>query len=291
VDLVTADGELLHASADENPDLFWAVRGGGGNYGVVTTFEFRLHPMQREVVAGEIMFPIARVRDVLSLYADYAPRAPDELYFDPLVMVPAQGAPGFAGFHVCYCGAADGAERALAPIRKLGKPASDGIKAADYVAVQKRFDSTDPRAVGSYIKSGFISAMPGDLVAALAEGFAAHPARTTMLFFQHGGGAIRRVANDATAFAHRHAMANLLTAVAWRMEAVQPAEHIQWLRGYWSRIERFTHGFYINDTDPEATTEMISANYRENYPRLASIKAKYDPTNLFRLNANVQPKA
>ena len=129
------------------------------------------------------------------------------------------------------------------------------------------------------------------MIDALVDGFDANPDRAAGMYFQHGGGAIGRVRSDAMAFAHRHAVANMLTMVAWRMGAAQPAEHIQWLREYWGTLERFTHGFYVNDTDPEATAEMINANYRENYPRLASIKAKYDPTNLFRLNANVKPGA
>lgn len=288
VDVVTADGELRHASARENQDLFWGVRGGSGNFGVVTTFEFRLHPMQREVVAGKLRFPIARARDVLSLYADYAAAAPDELYIDPFMVVPPGGAPGAVSLEVCYSGPHQNAERALAPIRKLGTPESDTIKAMDYVLVQRVNDTTDTRAIGTYIKGGFISQVPGELVSALVSGFESHPGRLTMLFFQHCGGANGRVADGATAFAHRYALANMMTAAGWR-HGDDPAEHIQATRRYWATLEPFTRGFYVNDMPREATASDINANYRGNYQRLVAIKTKYDPTNLFRLNANVQP--
>ena len=289
VDVVTADGQLRHASASENPDLFWGVRGGSGNFGVVTSFEFRLHPMQREVVAGKVSFPMAKARDVLSMYADYAPQAPDELYFDPSITAFPGGAPGVVTLEVCYCGPQQNAERALAPIRKLGTPDSDSIKAMDYVLVQRVNDSTDTRAIATYLKGGFISQMPGELVSALVDGFEGHPGRVTALFFQHCGGAAGRVADGATAFAHRYALANMMTIAGWRNGADEPAEHIQATRRYWAKLEPFTRGFYVNDMPREATASDINANYRGNYQRLVAIKKKFDPTNLFRLNANVEP--
>jgi FAD/FMN-containing dehydrogenase len=290
VDVVTADGQLRHASLTDNPDLFWGVRGGGGNFGVVTTFEFRLHPMQRDVIAGAVVFPVEKARDVLSLFGDYGVEAPDDLYFDPFLSVPPGGAPGVVALQVCYSGPHARAEHVLAPLRKLG-PAKDTVKKVDYVTVQRMNDSTDSRAMGSYIKGGFITKVPRDLVSALVDGFEGHPSRMTFLFFQHCGGATSRVATDATAFAHRQAHANMITAVGWRMGADDPAEHIQWVRQYWATLEPFTHGFYVNDLDQEATAAQVNANYGQNYPRLVAVKTKYDPTNLFRLNANVQPKA
>ena len=289
VDVVTADGKLLHASASENPDLFWGVRGGSGNFGVVTRFEFRLHPMQREVVAGSVAFPIAKARDVLSMWADYAPAAPDELYFDPVMALPPGGAPGVVTLEVCYSGPQQNAERALAPIRKLGTPDRDTIKAMDYVLVQRVNDVTDSRAVGSYLKGGFISQLPPELVSALVDGFKGDPGRMTLVFFQHCGGATSRVADGATAFAHRYALANMMTVAGWRHGVDDPAEHIEATRRYWATLERFTRGFYVNDMAREVTASEINANYRGNYERLVAIKKKFDPTNLFRLNANVQP--
>lgn len=290
VDIVTADGQLRHASASENPDLFWGVRGGSGNFGVVTRFEFRLHPMQREVVAGTLTFPIAKARDALSMYGDYAPTAPDELYIDPVMAIPPAGAPGSVSLEVCYSGPQKDAERALAPLRKLGPPQSDTIKAMDYVMVQRANDTTDSRAIASYLKGGFISQVPDKLVSAMVDGFQGDPRRMTLLFFQHCGGATGRVADGATAFAHRHALANMMTVAAWPLRATDSKEHIEATRRYWKTLEPFTRGFYVNDMSREATASDINANYGGNYERLVALKNKVDPTNLFRLNANVQPK-
>jgi FAD/FMN-containing dehydrogenase len=289
VDVVTADGKLLHASATENPDLYWAARGGSGNFGVVTSFEFKLHPMKREVIAGSVVFPIARARDVLTLWSEYAPVAPDELYLDPTVMQPPGNAPGMAMLAAVYCGAEADAEKALAPIRKLGTPLKDSIGKKEYVQVQRSGDSTDTRAIASYLKGGFIGKMPGDLITAMVDGFHGDPRRTTVLFAQHCGGAGGRVPDNATAFAHRYAIANFMTVVAWPVSDKDPSPHIEAARAYWKGIEPFTRGFYVNDMPREVTAKAINENYRGNYQRLAALKSKYDPTNLFRLNANVTP--
>ena len=290
VDVVTADGQFRRANLDENSDLFWGVRGGGGNFGIVTSFEFRLHPMQRTVVAGRIMYPISRARDVLSLYSEYGPQAPDELQLDYGMFAPAGGGDAYAGFGVCYSGPASGAEVALAPLRKLGTPAIDQVEAMDYVAVQRSGDIDDPRGIGSYLKSGFLSEFPQRLVTAIVDGFEAHPARTTQVFFQQSGGEIGRVSPVATAFVHRDAKFNMLSSVGWRT-GDDPTEHIRWIREYWAGLEPFTSGFYVNDAEIDATAAAVSDNYRQNHDRLVALKNKYDPKNLFRLNANVRPTA
>jgi FAD/FMN-containing dehydrogenase len=288
VDVVTADGQFHRASNDENADLFWGVRGGGGNFGIVTSFQFRLHPMQRQVVAGRITYPISRAREALSLFADYAAQAPDELDVGWAMALPPAGAPGMVGFSVCYSGPANGADRALAPLRKLGTPLTDSVRAMDYVAVQRSGDVTDPRAQAIYLKSGFVPTMPHDLITAIIERFEANPARGTQIFFQSGGGAIARVAPDATAFSQRDIHSNMLCSVAWKFGG-ESAEHIQWLKQYWAGLERFTHGFYVNDVADDATATAVQANYRANHERLVAVKNRYDPKNLFRLNANVKP--
>jgi len=163
VELVTADGEWVHADAGQNPDLFWAVRGGGGNFGIVTNFEFELHPMQREVVFGPLVFPIDRARDMLVMFSEYAPEAPDELDVSFFVSHP-KGEDPRCGIAICYSGPASEAEKALAPIRKVGTPTYDGIHSMDYVAVQRSGDIDDPRARASYLKAGFIPAMDGRLI-------------------------------------------------------------------------------------------------------------------------------
>jgi len=225
---------------------------------------------------------------VLSLYGDYAPEAPDELHLDCGVGLPPGGADGMAGLSFCYSGPATGVERALAPLRRLGTPVVDDVRAMDYVALQRSGDTDDPRARGSYTKSGFITGMRPDLVKAIVDGFAGHPGRGTQLFFQHGGGAIGRVAPDATAFAQRDVQANMLCLVGWR-HGDDATEHVRWIQQYWTGLEPYTHGFYVNDLEIDHSTAAIQSNYRQNHDRLVAVKNTYDPTNLFRLNANVRP--
>jgi FAD/FMN-containing dehydrogenase len=288
VDVVSADGQLRRASAEQEPDLFWGVRGGGGNFGIVTSFEFRLHPMQRQVIGGSIVYPIARAKEALDMYADYLPEAPDELDLGPFMSLPGGNAPGVVGFGVCWSGPAGQAERALAPIRRLGTPLAD-VQAMDYVALQKSGDISDPRARASYLKSGFLPVLTPDLITAIVDGFEGHPTRSTIMFIQPGGGAIGRVSNDATAFPHRDALGNIGVGVDWPA-GDDPDVHVAWIREFWTRIEPFTRGFYSNDGAPDMYTESaVARNYRGNLERLVGIKRRYDPDNLFRLNANIQP--
>ena len=286
VDIVTADGKLRHASADENPDLYWGVRGGGGNFGVVTSFEFELHPMQRTVTAGEIIFPLERAKDLLSFYAGNSADAPDNLYTDLVLMAPP-GEPAVALLHVCHSGTPAEAERDLSPLRKLGEPIANNIAATDYVAVQRRFDNSDPRAMGEYLKSGFNKGIGGKLIETIAEGFQPDPGRVTAFFFQVAGGAIGRVAPDATAFPHRYATHTMFCNIAWPLDS-DGESHKAWQREYWSTLEPFTDGYYTNETANEGQ-KAINDNYRGNYDRLVQVKKRYDPGNLFRLNANVRP--
>lgn len=286
VDIVTADGQLRHASADEYPDLYWGVRGGGGNFGIVTSFEFELHPMQRTVTAGEVVFPLERARDLLTFYAENSVAAPDNLYIDLIITAPP-GEPPVSLLHVCHSGTPAEAERDLAMLRRLGEPLANTIAAADYVEVQRRMDDMDPRGLGQYLKSGFIKGVDGALADAIAEGFRPDPGRVTALFFQVSGGAIGRVPADATAFPHRYASHSMFSLIGWPIES-DGEPHKTWQREYWSTLERFTDGYYMNETADEGQ-EAVNDNYRGNYKRLVQIKKRYDPTNLFRLNANVRP--
>ena len=285
VDIVTADGRLLHASADENPDLFWGVRGGGGNFGVVTSFEFHLHPMQRTVVGGEMIWPLEQARDVLRFYADYAMNAPDELYCDAYMQATMTGEGNGVGMHVCYSGPESEAEKVLAPIKKLGDPMLNTVAAVDYVAIQKSWDNTDPRNTGEYLKSGFINEFPQAVADALIDGFEPDPGRNTTVFFQHSGGAIGRVPVEATAFAHRKSQANMFAVVSWPLDSDR-APHVDYVRSYWKDVEAATDGYYTNEVANEPQAQ-VNKNYQGNFPRLLEVKKKYDPDNLFRLNANI----
>jgi FAD/FMN-containing dehydrogenase len=287
VDVVTADGRLQHASERENPDLFWGVRGGGGNFGVVTQFEFALHPMQRQVIGGVMAFPLDRARDLMRAYAEISAAAPAELYLDAIMTAPPGGKPGMFVFDTCYSGPAEQAEQAFAPLRKLGTPLLDRVGPVDYVALQRSNDRTDPRNEGMYLKSGFIDAFPEEIARTLVEGFQPHPERGTTQFFQHSGGAIGRVPVAATAFPHRRATHNMFAVVSWPLSA-DATPHVQYVKSYWSTLERYTNGYYTNEVADEGQ-QVIDENYQGNLPRLQQVKNKYDPKNLFRLNANVKP--
>lgn len=289
VDIVTADGRYRHAGPDENPDLYWGVRGGGGNFGIVTTFEFELHPMQRQVIAGNLLFPMDRAREIVEFYGNYSNAVPDDMYVDFFMQLPSGGKPGACVIHVCYSGPAERAEALLAPLRKLSTPIADSIKAQDYVALQRSSDRSDPRNEGTYLKSGFVSDFKSSMIDALINGFQPDPGRSTIVFFQHSGGAIGRVARDATAFPHRHSKHNMFAVVSWNLDH-DAAPHIRYVKDYWAGLERFTDGYYTNEVGDEAQS-IISDNYQGNLGRMRAIKKTYDPGNLFRLNANVEPAA
>jgi hypothetical protein len=287
VDIVTADGKLVHASADEHPDLYWAVRGGGGNFGVVTSFEFRLHPMQRTVIGGDVVFALKDLPNVLRVYADYAVSAPDDLYMDFVVNSDIGSEDGVCVLHACYSGPENQAEKMLAPIYKAGTPVHDGIKAVDYVAIQSSWDDTDPRNTGSYLKSGFINEISDKLVSTISQNFKTFNDRGTTMFFQHSGGAIGRVPANATAFAHRKSVANMFAVVEWPL-AESRDSHVRYIKEYWKDFESFTDGWYTNEVADHAD-KTVNKNYQGNFQRLQEVKNRYDPTNLFRLNANVKP--
>lgn len=289
LDVVSADGRLRHASAQENQDLFWGVRGAGGNFGVVTSFEFNLHPMSRQVIAGNLVYPIDRLRDVLEFYAEFSINAPDELQSDLIFGYPPGGRPGFVLLALCYSGDPAGADKAMAAVKKLGQPMAGEIKPTDYVALQRSGDSDLPRVTASYLKGGFITEITPPLIDTLIEGIEPHPDRSTQIIFQQAGGAIKRIPSDATAFAHRYAEYNMLATMAWKPDTASRA-HVRAIKDYWAALSPYTHGFYVNEADDD-NAAFSDKNYQGNYPRLLAIKRRYDPENNFRLNANIRPNA
>jgi FAD/FMN-containing dehydrogenase len=288
VDMVTADGQFVRASADENPELYWGTRGGGGNFGIVTSFEFALHPMQRQVIGGLIMFPASEAKRVLTFYSEYEGSAPDDLYLSGVIVSNPQI--NAVGFTVCYSGPMNKADEVMNKIRGAGsKPILDQLAPIDYVALQRSGDIDEPRAIGSYTKTGYVKKIKPELIDVMVNGLEPHPERSTTVGFQHCGGAISRVANDATAFPHRDIHATSLLLVDWPVQ-IDPTKHIAWLKQFWDAILPHTDGFYTNDVIEESQ-KQIDENYLGNYPRLLALKNKYDPNNLFRLNANVVPTA
>ena len=284
VDIITADGEFRRANKDENPDLYWGVRGGGGNFGVVTSFKFQLHPMQRQVVRARFTFPGSEAKSVLNFFAEYSANAPDNLYVSGGIAARPNGL-GVA-ISIIYSGPLDKAEDFLAPIRKAGTVTAEDVRTLDYVFVQKMGDNTDIRSVAAS-KSGFVEALTPQLVDALISGMEPHPGRSHSVAFQQSGGAIGRVAADATAFPHRDSKSNMLCGVRWPF-GEEGGEHRAYVEEYWKNIEPHTKGFYTNDMLKESQG-TVNLNYLGNYLRLVEIKNKYDPSNLFRRNANVPP--
>jgi len=286
VDLVTADGQVLRASDDENPDLFWGLRGGGGNFGVATSFEYRLHPVNPTVLGGPLIYPWAQARDVLDFFVAFTTNLPDELNLDCAIVAPPGGKPAVI-LEVCYSGDPARGEKLIAPLRAFGKPLVDQVKAMPYLALQSGGDEGNAPGRNYYVKSGFVATPDPRLFDALLAGFEPAPGRATVLLLQQLGGAISRVRPDATAFNHRDARFDLVVLGSWEDPAQSPV-HSAWIKDYWNGLEAYTRGYYFNTTIGDSQ-EKVRANFGANYPRLARLKKRYDPGNLFRLNANVLP--
>jgi FAD/FMN-containing dehydrogenase len=288
--IVTADGQLRHLSEQDNPDLFWAIRGGGGNFGVVTAFEYRLHPLAHEVLAANGSYPYERAQDVLRAVTDLAAGMPDEMTLGVELSNDERGRQvTWSGFH---CGDSKAGERLLAPLKKLGKTLRERMTAQSYLTAQgvpTNAPLAVPQAPASYERHGYLHAAPTDaLFGELVRRFAAVPS-TMECFASLGqfGGAVGRVRPDATAYWNRAASYGLLLGDSWAAH-LQPEAVRKAYREVWNGIEPFTQGYYING-DSEVIERRVRATFGANYPRLVQLKTQYDPTNLFSLNANIRP--
>jgi FAD/FMN-containing dehydrogenase len=286
-DVVTADGQLRRASAMENPDLYWALRGGGGNFGVVTAFEFQLHEQDRQVISGSYSFPWKEAQQVLEFGAEYAAQAPDDLMVSMFIGAFPPEAKPIVTISVVYSGDPDKADALFAPIEKAGTVIRNSVKTWDYVALQKSGDFDDPRANGAHMASGFVRTLNGEIFRDVLSSFEPNPNRATWVIFTHGGGAIGRVVPEATAFAHRDKQHSILSLVGWKA-GQNPAVDIAYHRKASKAWKHHIDGFYTNDLADETQAE-INSTYGANLGRLVEVKSRYDPTNLFRLNANIQP--
>jgi FAD/FMN-containing dehydrogenase len=289
-DVVTADGRLLRASAHENPDLFWGLRGGGGNFGVVTSFEYRLHPVGPVLFGGELTYPFAGARALMRSFAELMAAAPEELCVMADFDTDDKDVRRVA-FDVCYCGPPAEGERVVAPLRRLGKPLTDKLGPATYVTLQGAADPVKPNPYGGYFKGGLVRALTPALIDTLIDYLEAAPLASGWIGFQPSGGAAGRVAPQATAFWNRHATYDLLVAAIWKVPGDGAERATEWTRAAWTKLEPFTEGYYVNlgEAQQDAHAHRIQAAYGDNYPRLATLKKRYDPTNLFRLNANIRP--
>jgi FAD/FMN-containing dehydrogenase len=285
LDVVTADGRLRTANQDENPELFWGLRGAGGNFGVVTSFEYDLHPMSPTILGGAIGWPIAQARDVLRFYADFSTSAPDELNLDVALVSTPDGLQIL--FEACWSADIARGERVLAPVRSFGKPAFDKIAPMKYLELQSGSDRRLAHGIRFYGKSGFVTNLNVRDIDQLIDVFTNAPPGSFSIVIQQGGGAIGRKPVSATAFPNRHANYWVMLSKSWT-DPTEDAERLEKLRSAWKAIEPMTNGLYVNAiTDDESA--RVASNYGSNYPRLRQLKRKYDPSNLFRLNANIVP--
>ena len=288
-DLVTAAGELVTASAEENPDLFWGLRGGGGNFGVVTSFEYKLHPVG-PVLAGMVIHPMTEAKKVLHFYRDFARGCPDEMLAAAALMTSAEGAPVVV-IIASYIGDLAKGERLIAPLRKFGTPLADTIAPTSYVHLNTLFDAAVPYGgVQRYWKSSFLSELGDELLNIMIARAAKMLSPMSMVLFFHMHGAAARVDRNATAFGLRHDQWDYDVISQWT-DPAESADHIGWTREYWNAVEPFASGeVYVNHLDAEEATR-IRAAYGGSYDRLVALKNKYDPTNLFRMNQNIRPTA
>ncbi len=289
-DVVTADGRFLLASASENADLYWALQGGGGNFGVVTSFEYRIHSVG-PVLGGMVMYPLERAKDVLNFYREFTRTAPDELRVDAVVGALPPG-PGVA-IIVCYCGPIEEGERMVRPLREFRSPVADTIAVVSYATVQTLLDAALPPGNLNYWKSNFFKDLSDEAIEALVDHVSDLPALpstvASMVAIEHLGGAISRVGQTQTAFSHRDAQYCCLVLSVWKAQS-ESTQHIQWARNVWGAMLPFlSEGVYVNYLGEGEGEGRVMAAYGSNYQRLATIKSKYDPANLFRLNQNIKP--
>ena len=282
--VVTADGQLLHASDDENPDLFWALRGGGGNFGVVTEFVYRVHPFDDNVYAGNLQYPIDQARDMMTVFAELEQTMPDAINAEPYLYV--QDGERMFGFAVLYAGAPADGEKLLEPLLAAKTPVFNSLKPDSYARWQTNADEYLGHGKLNYLKSGFIVEMTPDFIDAFVGNYESDELPT--VWYQHLGGATSRVAGDATAYAHRDVRFNLGIDAVFT-DAAETDARIRSVRRYYDAMEPYMKGYYTNLN--EEGVEKTWGNYGPNYPRLSELKTKYDPGNLFRLNANIQPAA
>jgi hypothetical protein len=285
-DMVTAEGEVLTASADEHADLFWALRGGGGNFGVVTSFEYRLHPV-RTVLGGLLVHPRDRAAEALKFYREFTQSAPDELasYFG-LLHTP-DGMPACA-IVVCYCGDLADGERELAPIRAFGPPLVDAVQPIPFPIMQTIFDGAVPPGNQNYWKSAFLNALSDEAISTIVSHANQATSPLTAVLIEQYGGAAGRVGVSETAFAQRHAQYDLGILAQWT-DPAESSQHIGWARGFAEAMDPFRSGDYLLNFLGEEGDETIQAAFGVNYQRLAEVKGRYDPTNFFRVNQNIRP--
>ncbi len=290
VELVTANGEVLQASEDKHPDLFWAVRGGGGNFGVATSFEYQLHPVGRTITGGLIAYRFEHARDVLRFFRDCTASLPDEhTVFAGLIHAPDGSGTKLAAIVTCHCGPLPDGEEAMRPLKRFGSPVADTIAPMPYCQLNVMLDAAYPKGAFNYWKSSFLAGLTEDAIDAMIECFAKCPTPMGQLLLEHFHGAATRIGATDTAFPLRSEGYNFLVVSEWIDRAISD-RCIAWARQTYAAMEPFVgSGRYVNYLDDDDIGDPVVAAYGPNYRRLQKIKTKYDPTNFFHMNQNIRP--
>jgi FAD/FMN-containing dehydrogenase len=295
-DVVTADGELLRTSDEEHPDLYWAIRGGSGNFGVVTSFDYRLHPVG-PVLTGSLVYPPEQTREALRFYDEFSRTCPDELSTIGNLATDEAGRTVMAVTYA-WCGAPDAGERAARPLRAFGQPVEDVVETLEYCALQQIIDERFPPGRQHYWKSSFLTTLSDEAIEVMlhyanerpspAYVHSAGGSSRAAIALQHLHGAAARVESSATAFPHRLDHFDFLLVSQWT-DPADADRHIAWTRDFFAAMRPFTErAVYVNGLGAGEEARVREA-YGVNYPRLAAIKARYDPTNHFRANQNIRP--
>jgi FAD/FMN-containing dehydrogenase len=289
VELVDADGALLNVTAESDPDLFWALRGGGGNFGVATSFEYRLHPVS-EVVGGLIAHPFEAARDVLRFYREFTQSVPDELtVFGGLVYAPGSSDLRLAALVVCHAGPAEQAQKDLAPLREFGQPLMVELGPMPYAVMNTLLDDGFPRGALNYWKSSFVESLDDELIDLAIERFETTPSPLNAILFEHFHGAVTRVGVNDTAVPHREVGYNLLLPSVW-LDAADTEANVAWTRATFDLLSPyFSQRRWLNYFSDDDGADAVRAAYRQNYDRLVELKQRYDPENVFHLNHNIDP--
>ncbi len=287
VDMVTADGRILSASADENSDLFWGVRGGGGNFGVVTAFKFQLHDFDPNVKTFTYRYPFEQAKDLYRFYFEFCDGADRDLYTNANIARLPNGRMS-ARISGAFYGSDAALDRILSDIKKFGPPTSESEAVVDYVLLQQRIDEQNRYGQRHYAKSGFLDTRDTDVIDTLVDSFIEGPPRVAFASVLPMDGAVSDVASDETAYPHRDALFNIDSATTW-LDPTMSQAMVKAGRDFWAPIEPFVgSGFYTNALMDEGASK-VQANFKGNYPRLVELKNKYDPTNFFHRNANIAP--
>lgn len=296
-DVVTAAGRLVIASEDSHEDLFWGLRGGGGNFGIVTSFEYEVHPVGPTVLAGMLLYPLEAAADVLTFFRDYVVEAPDEVGIlgnlrlaPPLPIVPSElhGKPVVA-IVVCYAGEIEDGKNEFEELRNFKSPALDTIAPKPYATHQAMFDAALPHGRGYYWKSCTLPPLTDEMIDVLIRQAEKITSRfSTMPLFTLGG-AVARVSEDATAFSNRSAQHNLNIVGAWEMNDPDPERHVACVRETWEAMQPFASGTYVNFMSDEPADRIRAVYGPDKYERLVALKRRYDPENVFRHNQNIAP--